>query len=30
MRYRIEAADLNAHLYGVTLTIEQPAANQLV
>jgi predicted metalloprotease with PDZ domain len=30
MHYRIEAADLHAHLYGVTLTIEQPAANQLV
>jgi predicted metalloprotease with PDZ domain len=30
MHYRIEAADLHAHLYGVTLTIEQPAENQLV
>ena len=30
MHYRIEAADLHAHLYGVTLTIAQPAANQLV
>lgn len=30
MHYRIEAADLHAHLYGVTLTIEQPAANQRV
>jgi len=30
MHYRIEAADLNAHLYGVTLTIAQPAANQRV
>jgi predicted metalloprotease with PDZ domain len=30
MHYRIEAADLHAHLYGVTLTIEHPAANQLV
>jgi predicted metalloprotease with PDZ domain len=30
MHYRIKAADLHAHLYGVTLTIEHPAANQLV
>jgi predicted metalloprotease with PDZ domain len=30
MHYRIEAADLHAHLYGVTLTIEHPAANQRV
>ena len=30
MHYRIEAADLHAHLYGVTLTIAQPAANQRV
>jgi predicted metalloprotease with PDZ domain len=30
MHYRIEAADLHAHLYGVTLTIEQPAAGQRV
>jgi predicted metalloprotease with PDZ domain len=30
MHYRIEAADLHAHLYGVTLTIAHPAANQLV
>ena len=30
MHYKIEAADLHAHLYGVTLTIERPAANQLV
>jgi predicted metalloprotease with PDZ domain len=30
MHYRIEAADLHAHLYGVTLTIEHPAENQLV
>ncbi len=30
MHYRIEAADLHAHLYGVTLTIDQPAAGQRV
>jgi predicted metalloprotease with PDZ domain len=30
MHYRIEAADLHAHLYGVTLTIQNPAANQRV
>jgi predicted metalloprotease with PDZ domain len=30
MHYRIEVADLHAHLYGVTLTIEQPAARQRV
>jgi predicted metalloprotease with PDZ domain len=30
MHYRIEAADLHAHLYGVTLTIAQPAAQQRV
>jgi len=30
MHYRIEAADLHAHLYGVTLTIAQPAAKQRV
>ncbi len=30
MHYRIEAADLHAHLYGVTLTINQPAAHQRV
>ena len=30
VHYKVEAADLHAHLYGVTLTIEQPAANQLV
>ena len=30
MHYRIEVADLHAHLYGVTLTIAQPAANQRV
>jgi predicted metalloprotease with PDZ domain len=30
MHYRIEAADHHAHLYGVTLTITQPAANQRV
>jgi len=30
MHYRIEAADLHAHLYGVTLTITQPAAGQRV
>lgn len=28
VHYRIEAADLHAHLYGVTLTIAHPAANQ--
>jgi predicted metalloprotease with PDZ domain len=28
MHYRIEAADLHAHLYGVTLTIDQPVAGQ--
>ena len=30
MHYRIEAADLHAHLYGVTLTIAYPAAGQRV
>ncbi len=30
MHYRIEAADLHAHLYGVTLTIARPAENQRV
>jgi len=30
MHYRIEAADHHAHLYGVTLTITQPTANQRV
>ena len=30
MHYRIEAADLHAHLYGVTLTIAKPAAHQRV
>ncbi len=30
MHYRIEAADLHAHLYGVTLTIAQPTAGQRV
>ena len=30
VRYRIEATDLHAHLYGVTLTIQQPAAGQRV
>ena len=30
MHYRIEAADLHAHLYGVTLTIAQPVAQQRV
>jgi predicted metalloprotease with PDZ domain len=30
MHYRIEAADLHAHLYGVTLTISKPAAHQRV
>ncbi|MVQ30230.1 peptidase M61 [Ramlibacter sp. MAH-25] len=28
MHYRVEAADLHAHLFHVTLTIEQPAAEQ--
>lgn len=30
VHYRIEAADLHAHLYGVTLTIAQPCAQQRV
>mgnify|MGYP000013337378 FL=1 len=30
IHYRIEAADLHAHLYGVTLTVAQPAAQQRV
>ena len=30
VHYRIEAADLHAHLYGVTLTIAQPSAQQRV
>ena len=30
VHYRIEAADLHAHLYAVTLTIAQPTANQRV
>ena len=30
VHYRIEMADLHAHLYGVTLTIDQPAAQQQV
>ena len=30
MHYRIEAADLHAHLYGVSLTIAQPVAGQRV
>jgi predicted metalloprotease with PDZ domain len=30
VHYKVEAADLHAHLYGVTLTIEHPAANQRV
>ena len=30
LHYRVEAADLHAHLFHVTLTIEQPAAQQLV
>jgi predicted metalloprotease with PDZ domain len=30
VHYKIEAADLHAHLYGVTLTIAQPAAQQRV
>ncbi|MEO8855586.1 MAG: peptidase M61 [Burkholderiaceae bacterium] len=28
VHYRVEIADLNAHLYGVTLTIDRPAATQ--
>ena len=30
MHYRIEAVDVHAHIYGVTLTIRQPAALQRV
>lgn len=30
LHYRVEAADLHAHLYQVTLTIEQPQAGQRV
>ena len=30
VHYRVEMADLHAHLYGVTLTIDQPAAGQRV
>nr|WP_207794076.1 M61 family metallopeptidase [Ramlibacter algicola] len=30
MHYRVEAADLHAHLFHVTLTIEQPQAGQVV
>ena len=30
LHYRVEAADLHAHLFHVTLTIEQPAAAQRV
>ncbi|MEJ1170293.1 M61 family metallopeptidase [Variovorax sp. CCNWLW235] len=30
VRYRIECADLHAHLFGVTLTIEAPSAQQRV
>ena len=30
MHYRIEATDAHAHIYGVTLTIAQPAALQRV
>ncbi len=30
LHYRVEAADLHAHLFHVTLTIEQPAAGQRV
>jgi predicted metalloprotease with PDZ domain len=30
VHYRVEAADLHAHLYRVTLSIEQPAAQQQV
>jgi predicted metalloprotease with PDZ domain len=30
VHYRVEAADLHAHLYGVTLTIAQPADHQRV
>ena len=30
VHYKIEAADIHAHLYGVTLTIDRPAAGQRV
>ncbi len=30
VHYQVEAADLNAHLWRVTLTVEQPAAQQTV
>ena len=30
MHYRIAAGDLHAHLFDVTLTIDQPAADQQV
>ena len=30
IHYRVEAADLHAHLYGVTLTVADPAAQQRV
>ncbi|MFT4191072.1 MAG: PDZ domain-containing protein [Comamonas sp.] len=30
LHYRVEAADLHAHLYGVTFTIAQPSATQVV
>jgi predicted metalloprotease with PDZ domain len=30
IRYRIEVGDINAHLFGVTLTIDRPAAQQRV
>ena len=30
VHYKVEAADLHAHLYGVTLTIAQPTAHQRV
>ena len=30
LHYRVELADLHAHLYAVTLTISQPTADQSV
>ena len=30
VRYRVECADLHAHLFAVTLTIDAPAAQQHV
>jgi len=30
LHYRVEVADLHAHLYGVSLTIAQPTAQQRV